>query len=281
MIPRSIWYALIALVLIGISDSINKKARQARVPVRSYLLIEAPFFTLAVLSVALMQTGIKIQSADILYSLIGAVFSFAAFTLMLHSLTHGFAHINYAVFRLSFVFSSAAALIFMNEKIGSGKVLGLAFAVFAIVIFFFAKNRQKTVKSALVVAICAMFINAIYQIFLKLATRVYSSSPSFLFLMSIFFGIFIIIYNLIMGKISIPRETFMYAPLHGIIMAIGTLFYINAVALGEVSTVVPIVQLSFLITLAISATFLKEKVYIQRLIGILLAVLAIVFLGWV
>lgn len=281
MIPRSIWYALIALVLIGISDSINKKARQARVPVRSYLLIEAPFFTLAVLSVALMQTGIKIQSADILYSLIGAVFSFAAFTLMLHSLTHGFAHINYAVFRLSFVFSSAAALIFMNEKIGSGKVLGLAFAVFAIVIFFFAKNQQKTVKSALVVAICAMFINAIYQIFLKLATRVYSSSPSFLFLMSIFFGIFIIIYNLIMGKISIPRETFMYAPLHGIIMAIGTLFYINAVALGEVSTVVPIVQLSFLITLAISATFLKEKVYIQRLIGILLAVLAIVFLGWV
>ena len=280
MIPRSILYALSALILIGISDSINKRARQVRIPIRSYLLIEAPFFASTVFIILLVQTGIKISSADIIYSIIGAVFSFAAFTLMLHSLTHGLAHINYAIFRLSFVFSSTAALIFMHENIGFSKILGLTFAVLAIMIFFMVKDRQKYLKKALIIAICAMFINAIYQIFLKLATRIYSSSPSFLFLMSIFFGIMVVIYNLIKGKISVPRATFLYAPAHGIIMAIGALLYINAVALGEVSTVIPIVQLSFLVTLLISAIFLKEKIYPQRLIAISLAVLSIAFLGW-
>lgn len=280
MIPPSIFYALLALILIGISDGINKRARQVNIPIRSYLLIEAPFFTGTILIISLMQTGIKINCTDITYSLIGAAFSFTAFTLMLHSLTHGFAHINYAIFRLSFVFSSTAALIFMHEKMGISKILGLVFAVFAIILFFFVKDRQKSMKTALIIATCAMFINAMYQIFLKLATRVYTSSPSFLFLMSIFFGLMVVIYNLVKGRITIPRTTFLYAPIHGIIMAIGTLFYINAVALAEVSTIVPIVQLSFLVTLIFSATFLKEKIYVQRLVGILLAVLAIVFLGW-
>ncbi len=125
MIPRSVFYALIALILIGISDSINKRARQVHIPIRSYLLIEAPFFTCTILIIALLQTGIKISCVDITYSLIGAVLSFAAFTLMLHSLNHGFAHINYAIFRLSFVFSYTAALIFLHEKIGLSKVIGL------------------------------------------------------------------------------------------------------------------------------------------------------------
>lgn len=280
MIPRPVFYALIALILIGISDSINKRARLKHIPIRSYLLIEAPFFTCTALIIALAQTGITINSVDILYSLIGAVFSFAAFTLMLHSLTHGYAHINYAIFRLSFVFSSTAALIFLHEKIGFSKLLGLVFAVLAIALFFYTPKRQKTLKTALMIAIGAMLINAVYQVFLKLATRVYFSTPSFLFLMSIFFGLMVIIYNLIEGKIVVPRATFLYAPIHGIMMALGTLFYINAVSLGEVSKIVPIVQLSFIITLIISATFLKEKVNIYRFTGIVLAVLAIAVLGW-
>lgn len=280
MIPRSVFYALVALVLIGISDSINKRARQVHIPIRSYLLLEAPFFTCTILIVALLQTGIRISCVDIIYSLIGAVFSFAAFTMMLHSLTYGYAHINYAVFRLSFVFSSTSALIFLHEKIGFSKVLGLIFAFLAIVLFFNVPDRQKTLKTALIIAVCAMLINSAYQIFLKLATRVYSNTASFLFLMSIFFGVMVVIYNLVKGKIVIPKATFLYAPIHGIMMALGALFYINAVALGEVSTIVPIVQLSFLVTLIISATLLREKVNIQRLVGIVLAVLAIVVLGW-
>jgi len=280
MIPRSVFYALVALILIGISDSINKRARQVHIPIRSYLLIEAPFFTCTILIIALLQTGIKISCVDITYSLIGALFSFAAFTLMLHSLTHGFAHINYAIFRLSFVFSSTAALIFLHEKIGLSKVIGLVLAVLAIALFFYVRDRRKTLKTALIIAICAMLINAAYQIFLKLATRVYSNTPSFLFLMSIFFGVMVVIYNFVKGKIVMPKATFLYAPIHGIMMAFGALFYINAVAIGEVSTIVPIVQLSFLVTLIISATFLKEKVRIQRLAGIALAVLAIAVLGW-
>ncbi len=279
MLNPSIYFALLAMALIGAADAINKRARQADIPIGSYLLIQAPFFTVAILVITLISTGIKVGSMDILYGFIGAVFSFSAFTIMLHSLTRGHASINYAIFRLSFVFSSVVAFKFLNESLSLGKVLGLTLATLAVLIFFYSPGQHAALKRPLILALCAMIIGSCFQLTLKLATRVFSSSPSFLFLMSLFFALLVIIYNIIFGGFKIPRKTFFYAPLNGILMALGSLFVIIALSQGEVSTVFPIVQLSFIITLILSTVILKENINHFQISGVICAGIAIIILG--
>jgi transporter family protein len=279
MLNPSIKFALLALVLMGAADTINKWSRQAKIPIGSYLLIQSPFFCLSMLLIALFSTGIKISTIDILYALIGAVISFTAFTLMLHSLTHGSASVNYAIFRLSFVFSSAAAILFLNEILILGKEIGIALAACAIVFFFYNPKQQIVSKKSLIFALSAMIIASCYPLFLKLASRLNTSSPSFLFLMSLFFSGLVVIYNIFSSGFKIPLKTFFYAPLNGILASLATLSLLIALTSGDVSIVAPIYQLSFLITVILSIVLLKEKINVLQITGIIFAAIAILILG--
>ncbi len=280
MLNPSIKFALLAMALIGAADTINKRARLAAVPIGSYLLIQTAFFTCTILIITLLRTGFHVTHTDFLYSLIGALFSFAAFTLMLHSLTYGYASINYAIFRLSFIFSSAAAIIFLNELLTVKKGIGIILAILAILLFFYNFQQLVPLKKSFILAICAMILSACFQFILKVATKTFTSSPSFLLLMSFFFSVMVIMYNIIVEKFKIPRITFLYAPINGVMMALGTLFLIIALLQGEASIVFPIIQLSFLITVVLSATFLNEKMNPTRITGVIFAAVAVAILGW-
>lgn len=279
MFNLSIIFAFLAMLLIGTGDTINKKARQANIPIGSFLLIQSPSFTCTILIIALTSTSIQFYGRDMVYALIGAVLSFAAFTLMLHSLTHGYASTNYAIFRLSFIFSSGAAILFLHEGVTVNKGIGIVLATCAIILFLYTPRQGVSTKKALIFAISAMILAACWHIILKLATRVYSSTPSFLLLMTLFFNGMVVIYNIFSDGFRIPRKTFLFAPANGVAMAIGTFFFLTALSKGEVSTVTPIVQLSFLVTLMLSVLFLKERINAVQIIGIICAAIAIVVLG--
>ncbi len=267
------------MILIGSADTINKCARQKEVPIGSYLIIQSVFYTLVVLVLALLSGGIQWQRGDVIFSLLGAVFGFAGFTLMLHSLTHGHASVNYAIFRSSFVFSAAAAVLFLNERLYPAKIIGMIFAGLAIFLFFYGPKKQPRLFRSLVIALGAMFVAAGFQFVVKLSTLHFSSSLSFILLMNIFFGVFVLIYNLVFRNFRFPKATFSLAPANGILMALGTLFYVTALQSGELSNAMPIIQLSFIITAMLSALFLQENINLHKVFGIICAAIAIMILG--
>ncbi|MDH4211753.1 MAG: DMT family transporter [candidate division WOR-3 bacterium] len=275
----SIMAALLAMVLIGAGDTINKRARQLAVPIGSYLIVQGLSFTIIVLMLAILSGGIKWQRSDVIYSLLSAIFGFAGFTLMLHSLTHGYASVNYAIFRSSFVISTAAAILLMHEGLSSNKIVGIALTCLAIFIFFYEPKRLIAKNKPLLIAILAMIVAAGFQIILKLSTRVFSSPLSFILLMNLFFGAFVILYNIVYGNFKFPKATFFIAPLNGILMALATFFYVTALQKGELSTAVPIIQLSFVFTAILSAVFLKENIGALRAVGIICAAIAIISLA--
>jgi uncharacterized membrane protein len=279
ILTSSIAAALMAMTLIGAADTINKRARQLDIPIGSYLIVQSIFYTLTVLVLALLSTGVKWHSADITYSLLGAIFGFAGFTLMLHSLTHGHAGVNYAIFRSSFVFSSAAAIAFLSEVLSLNKTIAIIAACSAIVLFFLEQKRRVLANKSLIMALMAMLIAAGFQFIVKLSTRVYSSPLSFILLMNIFFAIFVVIYNILMRNWKFPKETFLWAPINGTLMASATFFYVTALHIGELSTAIPIIQLSFIITAVFSFAFLKEHLGSLKVVGIVLAAVAIIVLA--
>ncbi|HEX7319577.1 MAG TPA: DMT family transporter [bacterium] len=274
-IPSSIQYALLALILIGIGDAINKKARLDGIPISSYLLVQTPCFGLTILVITLARGGIRIAPSEIMLAIIGTALSFAAFTLMLHSLSRGQASINYAIFRLSFVFSSIAAIVLLNEACHATKVIGVACAFAAIVLFSLKSGAQ----SPVITAVAAMFLNSGYQVVLKIATRTMILLPAFLLAMSLMFFVAVIAYYLWSGHPPVPKRTFLYAPANGLIMSLGTLSTLFSLSRGDLSTVTPLTQLSFIVTAAVSVLFLKERLTLLNWIGIAIAVIAIAILG--
>ena len=103
----------------------------------------------------------------------------------------------------------------------------------------------------------------------------------FILLMNLFFVTFVILYNIVLRNWIFPRQTFIWAPVNGILMASATFFYVTALHKGELSTAIPIIQLSFVITAMLSFLILKEKIGSLKIAGIILAALAIVILGTV
>ena len=227
----------------------------------------------------MLSGGIKWQRADLVFGLLGAIFGFTGFTLMLHSLTHGHASVNYAIFRSSFVFSSAAAVLLLHEQLFINKIAGIVLAIFAIILFFYEPRRQKMIHKSLIIALIAMVVAVGFQLIMKLSTRVFSSPLSFILLMNIFFAVFVLAYNITKGSFKFPRSTFLLAPFNGMLMALGTFFYVTALQKGDLSTAIPIIQLSFIITAILSVVFLKEDVGARKVIGIICAAAAIIILG--
>jgi transporter family protein len=180
---------------------------------------------------------------------------------------------------LSFIFSSGVAILFLYEEVTLNKGIGIGLATCAIILFLYNPQRHVVTRKALTLTIAAMILTACWHITLKLATQVYSSTPSFLLLTTLFFFGMVIIYNIFSGRFQIPRKTFLFAPANGILMALGAFFFLAALSKDEVSTVTPIVQLSFLITLVLSVLFLKEKINSFQIVGIICAAIAIVVLG--
>lgn len=280
MISPAVEYALYALICIGTGDAINKRARQVGIPVSAYLLVQSPFFLCAVLLIALFTTGIRLDRADIMYSIVVAVFSFAAFTLMLISLDQGNASVNYAIFRLSFVFSSALALVIFNETLTLNRIIGILIAAAALFVFFKGTDARTTLKRTLLYAIAAMIFNVLFQLSLKFATTVYTASPSFLLSTAFFFSLLVIAYNLLNRRKAVPKITLLYAPLNGILSALGALFMLIALSQGEVGFVFPLIHMSFVVTFVIAISFLGEKPGRMQILGVTCAAAAIMVLIW-
>jgi len=280
MISPAVEYALYALICIGTGDAINKRARQVGIPVGAYLLVQNPFFLCAILLIALFTTGIHLDRADIMYSIVVAVFSFAAFTLMLFSLDKGHASVNYAIFRLSFVFSSALALVIFNEALTLNRIIGILIAAAALFVFFHGTGQRNMLKKSLLYAVAAMIFNVLFQISLKFATTVYTASPSFLLSTAFFFSLLVIAYNLLNRRSPVPKITLLYAPLNGVLSALGALFMLIALSQGEVSFVFPLIHMSFVVTFVIAISLLGEKPSSMQILGVIAAAAAVMILIW-
>lgn len=261
--------ALTAVLLIGCADAISKKARQDGIPIRRYLLFQAPVFSTVILIIALSSGGLRLTRPYLLYSLVGGILSFGAFVVMLHSLTRGRASTNYAIFRLSFVFSSGAAVVLFHEGISPLKIIGVILAVGAVLLF------SGGAGGATFTAVVAMFVNACFQLFLKTIAGVKGSTASFLFMMSLVFTVLTVAYNLARPQKRLTVRCIWYSAPNGLLMALGTLCVLGALSQGEASRVLPVVQLSFIITAAAAVVFLGEKLTRVHLAGIVSAVLAI------
>ena len=273
-----LFLAVCALFLMGGADAVSRRARQLDAPVGMYLLVQTPFFMLTAIAASLLFSGFNFSMAAWGYAILSAALAFSAMVLLVKSLKFGKASVNVVVFRLSFVFSTAAALFLFPEKLSPAKVAGLATAGLAIALFALDLHRNVERKS-LWYAVVAMMLAAGLQLVWAYAAKAGVEPASFLLAQSLSFAVPAGIYAYYGRRDGANRRALKYAPFNGILSASGTLAALAALAKGEVSTAIPIVQLSFVVTVFLSVLFLRERVTLPKVVAGLLAVIAVIILG--
>ena len=273
-----LFLAICALFLMGAADAVSRRARQLDVPVGTYLLVQTPFFMITAIAASLLFCGFDFSVAAWGYAAVSAALAFSATVLLVKSLKFGKASVNVVIFRLSFVFSTAAALFMFEETLSPAKVLGLATAGLAIALF--ALDIQGSVeRESLCHAVAAMVLAAGLQLVWACAAKARVQPASFLLAQSLSFTVPAAIYAYYGRRDGANHRALKYAPINGVLTASGTLAALAAMDKGEVSTTIPIVQLSFVVTVFLSVLFLRERVTLPKVAAGLLAVIAVVMLG--
>jgi transporter family protein len=129
-------------------------------------------------------------------------------------------------------------------------------------------------------ALISMVFMGLVDFLLKKAiaagVHIYAISFFVYLLMAIFFGTYCLLKKV---PLKINKSLVKYSILAGLFIFIGTFLALFALKAGNASVIVPIVRMGFVVTAICAVLFLKEKITLEKGLGILFAVAALVLLS--
>lgn len=106
--------------------------------------------------------------------------------------------------------------------------------------------------------------------------HIYAISFCSYLLMAIFFGTYCLLRKV---PLKINKSLVKYSIIVGLSIFIGTFLALFALKAGNASVIVPMVRMGFVVTAICAFLFLKEKITLEKGLGILFAVAALVLLS--
>ena len=274
-------YALLTLVCFGLNDLLFKRAAQHGAASHQVMMVltltMAPFFVAYGL-----VTHSVVPAPAALWGSVGGLFAFFGFYNFSRSLQSGAVSVLSPIFRLQFVVTAGLALAFFGEHLSAVKIGGLFLAIAAVWLLLgnSAGARVEVPREAIARVLLATVAVGIAFFLFKLALR-QGATPATVLLCQVFAlssaSTALSIY--LDRSFSASPAALRYGIPFGVSQAIGFGALIEALAIGEASVLVPIAQLSFILTAVIGLTFLKEAATARKMIGLVAAVGAVALLA--
>ncbi len=218
--------------------------------------------------------------ATILWGAVSGFFSVTANLLLIEAMGHESAGVCSTIYRLNLVLVVAGAVLFLGETLALIQVIGILFAVLAILAFFpMGQNiHVRTIGFYMVVA--AAVLRAGMGLTYRYGFLHGADRNGVVIINSIFWIIGGIVYALWREKgFTRPdRKMLIYSALSGLFVTGIVIFMALSLQYGEASVVLPIAQMSFLGTFGLSICFLKEKFTKRNLVAVVCGVIAVVLL---
>jgi drug/metabolite transporter (DMT)-like permease len=276
--------ALFAFVMQGSSDFWLKSAVVQKGDPFSIMAMTVPSFVVASAISGLLLGSLRFDGATLGFGILAGFLSLLAMNLFVSSLKEGEASVNTVLFRLSFVVTSFLAIYLLRESAGWSKWAGLAFAAGAVCsVSLGGRVPGRRFGRTTSLAIAALAVYGINGFFFKVAALNGVSPPAYAVVTSITFGsLSAIIHFLPWGGIRFQPSPVVvrYGLLSGLLQAFSYNSIVWSMRLGaEASVVVPILQLSFVLTAALAVISLKEPVNRRKVLGFVLAILALTLLA--
>ena len=273
--------ALCSMFFYGLGDVIFKIAARKGLPSHQFLLMQTIFFLPSALVLGLASSSIHFGIPFLFGMCAGVTLYFAI------SLSTGDVSVVAPVFRSSFILSATLAIIFLNEPLTVYKVLAFLLLVIAAFLLLSNFNSQMihiaqnthTKKTILTLAIATVLLGITGFIY-KLGAVAGGNSISILIGQAVIFFPLAFISCYHKEKKIIFLWKYLYLGFSAaLFLFLGLYFLLEALKYGPASTIVPISQMSFVVTTIVGILIFKEKILWQKILGLACSIGAIILLA--
>ena len=270
----------------GLGDVIFKIAARKGLPSHQFLIMQTIFFLPSALVLGIASSSIQF-GIPFLYGMSAGVTLYFALLYFAISLSVGDVSVVAPVFRSSFILSATLAIIFLNEPLTVYKIL--AFFLLVIAAFLLLSNlnvqvshvaqsaqKNRTIRTLAIATVLLGITGFIY----KLGAIAGGNSISILTGQAfIFFTLaFLSCYH--KEKKIIFVWKYLYLGFSAaLFLFLGLYLLLEALKYGPASTIVPISQMSFVVTAIVGIFIFKEKILWQKILGLACSIGAIILLA--
>jgi uncharacterized membrane protein len=273
--------ALGAMMFYGLADWVYKRAAQSGVQAHHFLALQAFFFAPGIFFYGL-TTGTLALGAPFAWGMTAGVLVFVALYNFARSLASGAVSIVAPVFRLSFAITAALALWLLDEPLTNWKLAGLAASLAAVWLLLAggpASAPHATTSSVLRVLVATVAMGIVSLVY-KLGTIAGGSPATILTGQA---SVFLPLATLF----ALARDRGFHPPpgagRHGataaVLLLFGLVMLLAGLARGEASVLVPVAQLSFVVTAGLGFVFLRETLTLRKGFGLAFAIAALICLA--
>ena len=278
----SVLLALASLTFAGVNDFIFKKQSIGGGGRGSYMAVAGAVW-FAVFAVAAWFSGSGLPApATLAWGLAAGAFSVSANYLLIGSLRTLGAAVGATIYRMNMVIAAAIGMVFLGEAVTGVKLAGLALGAVAVLLFAAGPRSKvrRVAEPALLVAVAASLLRACMGITYKLAAQAGTDAAWFLALQGL---VWLAVGSAVALRFERDLRLTWSNTRHGLVsgfLICGLVwFFQRALDIGEASIVIPIAQMSFVVTALISRIVLKERLDAPRLAALGLSAASFVLLG--
>lgn len=274
---EAIIYALLAMLGLGLSNSIAKKPASLIGSKKTAFYSRIISFSILFIASIFLIKNFSFKINDILIALLISIYGYVPLLFFYKALNKGRVGIITPITGTSIIVASFLSILFYNETISSLKIISIFIIVLGI--FFLTFNpKEKSEKESIIFALCAALFWGILSFLMKIPAVALGGLISAMMLEG---GV--LIGSLIHQKFKITKleksikKNILFI---GLFVSLGSLFAMKAISIQEVSIVAPIIGAYPIVTVLHSQFSLKEKLYLKEWIMILIIIIGIIGLSF-
>ncbi len=288
IIVPPVLFALASMAVQSLADCVYKRAQVKGTVPETFLVYQSYSFGVTAFALVL---ALGVFPADLTawkYGPACGLIGFAAYYFFLQSLKGGQVSVNTMVFRLSFILTAGLAVFFLAEPVTGRKLAGLAAAVLAVASLTAAPGRGtgsaggapsagkgRGMGFAVAALLCLGTLSFIY----KLAAREGVPAPSLIFIQFAFFSPTAMIYAALRRRFVRDPVSAGHGLAAGVLLSLSLILLVSALARGEAGTMVPVSQMSFILTAVLAVPWFGEAWTARKTAAVILAAGAVFLLS--
>jgi uncharacterized membrane protein len=271
-------FALGAMACFGVSDLIYKRGAAAGIDSGDFLMAQAWIFCPGVTLYAWLSGNLELHPAAAWGALAG-LFLFVALYNFTQSLHGGAVSTNAPIFRLNFTLTAALAILILHEPLTSTKAIALGCALIAVWLLLAegGAERGKVTAAALARVLLATVAMALTNLFHKIGLAHGTLPETMVAAQAWMFSSLATLFGFLRrGHPWIPQRGWTYAAFAALGLFGAFVLLLHALALGPASVLVPVAQMSFVITALAGIALFGERLDLRKGFGLATAVIALV-----
>jgi drug/metabolite transporter (DMT)-like permease len=271
-------FALGAMLCFGVGDLIYKRGAAAGIKTGEFLMLQAWIFCPGVTLYALLTGTLDLHFSALWGSLAGLLL-FVALYNFTQSLHGGAVSTNAPVFRLNFAITAALAILLLGETLTVAKAVALACALVAVWLLLAEARTERgkpnlsSLGRVLIATVAMAFTNFLYKVGLQHGVLPETMVASQAW---VFCSLATLSALLRDRRIQFLPGAWRYSALAALALFGAFVLLMHGLLLGPASVLVPVAQMSFIMTALLGAAMFREQLDARKCAGLAIAAVALI-----